>query len=688
MYKIFTLFIFFISSSHTYAQVSDACRTGGGSACGTGGSNRGTLTAPTFTWQRALFSGSNTNYFVVSLTAGQRFQFATCSGQDLEVTVYHEDGSNRVEFDQDDDCANCTSLPTSCTPNGNDESGIYVAAKNGNHRIRLSNDGFWGNCADIDNNSGMYLYYRLEAPCTGVTPTYGSGVWNSYVYDGNFSTLYGQFTNTATPDVIDRDFGSGTFYGQPITNACGAMCNSDDYRTRWLMTRNYSDGIYVFSTPNNDDGKRLSINGGTSWIINQLGTGGTHTSSPVALNGSTNVIFDQQEDGGGSRASLSTCQMGGGNTNVYGTAGSAWNVYVYDASNYTFATSTYRGTFTRGTSSATSADLPSFSNTDAQNNRTGTCGTTCGANNSVRALLNNNFTSGLYKVTIGNDDNFRISFDGGSTFPFDYGCCGDQDNYRFLCGSTNIVYQGNNTGGGGTYKASISASGPLATAITSSTCALSGYRANWVSVSNATGYYIDISSSSSFAPLLISNQYTTNNYYDIDLTPGTTYYYRVRAYISNCNGSAVTSVNSNTITANIPALSNDYIANATNMGNLNLSQNTQTFDLTAENNIGSWYETSEPWINQSDEDKRTDWYSFTTGNNPPRRVEIGVEENGSDIDADFKLYKLINTSNPTTYNFPRCGVDFSKLQDWGDGDGGDNVIVTCVDVSSYNSYNT
>ena len=53
------------------------------------------------------------------------------------------------------------------------------------------------------------------------------------------------------------------------------------------------------------------------------------------------------------------------------------------------------------------------------------------------------------------------------------------------------------------------------------------------------------------------------------------------------------------------------------MGNLNLSQNTQTFDLTAENNIGSWYETSEPWINQSDEDKRTDWYSFTTGNNPP-----------------------------------------------------------------------
>ncbi len=86
------------------------------------------------------------------------------------------------------------------------------------------------------------------------------------------------------------------------------------------------------------------------------------------------------------------------------------------------------------------------------------------------------------------------------------------------------------------------------------------------------------------------------------------FYIRVSA-----NGSTTNINRSTTIGAN----SNDYIANATNMGNLNLSQNTQTFDLTAENNIGSWYETSEPWINQSDEDKRTDWYSFTTGNNPP-----------------------------------------------------------------------
>ena len=80
-----------------------------------------------------------------------------------------------------------------------------------------------------------------------------------------------------------------------------------------------------------------------------------------------------------------------------------------------------------------------------------------------------------------------------------------------------------------------------ATTITSS-----GFTANWSSVGNATGYHIDVSTSSSFSSFLSA-------YHDLDagsatsvsvtgLNAGTTYYYQVRA-----NNSAGTSGNSNTV---------------------------------------------------------------------------------------------------------------------------------------------
>jgi hypothetical protein len=600
---------------------------------------------------------------------GTVLQFATCTGQDAELTISRYNSSTGYrEIDEDSEL----NVGLGCSPNGNDERATYTCETSGWYSIRISRQGgccLYQSCQTM-NSGTKRLYYRvIHIPCEGVTTTYGSGQWNGYVWDGTGPNyLYGSI-GTQPWDNIDVNWGND----QPIASGCGRMCDNDNYATTWYMTRTYDHGIYVFSTPNNDDGRVLSNNSGASWnLINDWGSGsGTSTTAPVEMNGPYNMVFFHRENGGGSRASLSTCQMGGGNLQGYGPSGGAWNVYVYDAGNYTFSNSSYRGTFTRGSSSSTNATLTAFSDVNARDWRTGACELSCGTNNSVRALLNNNFNSGLYAVTIGSDDNSRISFDGGSSFPISIGCCSDQTYYRILCGSANVVYQGNNTGGGGRYYANIGAPGNWATAISTASCATSGYRANWFQVSNASGYYIDVSTNNTFTNLVVNNQYiagASNNFYNLDLPAGTTYYYRIRAYIANCGGSPFTTGNSNTITAVIPAVNNDFIANATNLGAM--PENGGTLQLNS-NNFGYTAESAEPNQNTSDNDWKTAWFYFTTGATAPPRITVKTEDiSGSTIDSDFHLYRL----NDNSYVFPRCGVNWSKLSSIGDGDGGDNFV--------------
>src|SRR5204862_8030014 len=84
------------------------------------------------------------------------------------------------------------------------------------------------------------------------------------------------------------------------------------------------------------------------------------------------------------------------------------------------------------------------------------------------------------------------------------------------------------------------------TALKATNVTASSFTANWSSVSGATGYRLDVSTSHSFSTYVLPYQDldvgNTTSYNVIGLSAGTTYYYRLRAY----NGCG-TSPNSNVI---------------------------------------------------------------------------------------------------------------------------------------------
>ncbi len=83
-----------------------------------------------------------------------------------------------------------------------------------------------------------------------------------------------------------------------------------------------------------------------------------------------------------------------------------------------------------------------------------------------------------------------------------------------------------------------------------SAVATDSFRANWSVSAGAASYRLDVSSSSDFSSNLVGyNNLTVNGTYQTvsGLTPGSTYYYRVRAY--NANGTSSSSASTNATTA-------------------------------------------------------------------------------------------------------------------------------------------
>ena len=145
---------------------------------------------------------------------------------------------------------------------------------------------------------------QLYAQCPtagGDEVTYGAGSWIGYVYDGadNFaSTDYqGQITET---ELFDE-----SFCGNNCTFAIdGCDINTETFSVRFRMRQTFACGTYDI-TIGADDGVRLSIDGGSTYVIDDYGLHGYRTSgATIALDGTYDLVLEYFEQGGGNRVSF------------------------------------------------------------------------------------------------------------------------------------------------------------------------------------------------------------------------------------------------------------------------------------------------------------------------------------------------------------------------------------------------
>jgi len=382
-----------------------------------------------------------------------------------------------------------------------------------------------------------FALHSNAQPCTtsGDETTYGTGdVWIGYVYDNIDFTNYRSYVTegTAGNPAFDQSFG-GSYVNYATT---GCFTYTETFSVRYKLTKTFADGDYEF-TVGGDDGHRLSIDGGTTWLINRWNDQGySTTSQSLHLNGTYNIVLEYYENGGGNRVSFNvapTC-IGTGDQTVYGT-GNVWRGYVYDGTNF----NSFKGIVTEG-----SAGNPNFdesfggSNTSYATNQCATQTETF----SVRYRLNKFFPAGTYLFVVGGDDGYRLSLDGGTTWIINYWA--DQsytvNSYSVnLNGTYNMVLEYYENSGANRISFSVS-SGALPIHLIDFTAKIADSKTilNWKVAENSSTNYFEIEKSSDGNNFINSgtvtasegiSQNTNISYSWVDNNPFTGYtYYRLK----------------------------------------------------------------------------------------------------------------------------------------------------------------
>lgn len=253
------------------------------------------------------------------------------------------------------------------------------------------------------------LTAKSQCTPTGDTAIFGTNnVWIGYVYDNMNFTNYSGYVNegTSTSANFDQSFG-----GDNVTyNTTSCSIQTETFSVRYKLTRNFTNASYTFIV-GGDDGYRLSLDGGLTWVINNWGDHSyTTTSYTINLNGTYNMVLDYYENGGQNRISfaIATICSGTEDTSIPGT-NNVWYGYIYDGTNF----NTYIGRVTEGTSSD-----PAFDQSFGGSNTWYTT-SLCSVETetfSARYRLTKNFPAGTYNFTVGGDDGYRLSIDNGATW--------------------------------------------------------------------------------------------------------------------------------------------------------------------------------------------------------------------------------------------------------------------------------
>ncbi len=136
---------------------------------------------------------------------------------------------------------------------------------------------------------------------TGDQVTYGNGSWIGYVYDGmnNYTDYKGQ--------MLEAETFNETFGGDNTTfSPSGCDVYTETFSVRFKMQKKFECGEYTF-TIGGDDGVRLSIDGGSTYLINYYSNHSydTRSSASVSLDGTYDLVLEYFENDGNNRVSFS-----------------------------------------------------------------------------------------------------------------------------------------------------------------------------------------------------------------------------------------------------------------------------------------------------------------------------------------------------------------------------------------------
>lgn len=253
--------------------------------------------------------------------------------------------------------------------------------------------------------------YGFSQSCTpqGDENTYGTNnVWIAYVYQGKNFNNYKGYVNkgTAASPTIDESFGGNQ--ATYTTNGCSIY--TDTFSVRFRLTKTFADSNYSI-TVGGDDGFRLSIDGGATWLINRWNDQGYTTEQrSVALTAGTyNLVLEFYENFGANRITFDVVGIctGNGNPAAYG-ATNTWIGYLYQGNNF----AQYRGFINKGNGTSMNFD----ENFGSSNGAFATSNCSITTENFSARFRSHTTLSGSYQFTVGGDDGYRLSLDGGATW--------------------------------------------------------------------------------------------------------------------------------------------------------------------------------------------------------------------------------------------------------------------------------
>ena len=247
-----------------------SCRTGSGSG-------ELPLNGLTYTW--------TPNPIITSFTPSNA---CAASGVSVIITGRNFTGTTAVNFN---------GIPASFTVNSNTQITAQLPATATTGFITVTTSG----------GTGTSLSSFTVSTPAGDQISYGNNSWLGYVYANTngsppsnaFTTTYrGYVTQT---ENFDLNLVDGALSGP---NVCGSY--TDNFAVRFKMNRNLPAGCYTF-TVGGDDGYRLSLDGGLTYVINNWSDHSyQETTSTVYLSGATNFVLEYYENLGQSRVRFSS----------------------------------------------------------------------------------------------------------------------------------------------------------------------------------------------------------------------------------------------------------------------------------------------------------------------------------------------------------------------------------------------